>query len=596
MKLKIQRLIVFSLVTIMLLFSGFVKNSASTVQAQGWVGKNFTLHNGVLVLGIVPSSFSQSDIERANTLTAIADASMMTSDPLFNPVKGPMATGDVVVVTPSMILWFDATTSGNPTTNGGGGMLRGIWPIVWRDGYYHFERLVNDRYYSPNYLYTGTVPGSQASGSGISLLMNYGANVDNGVVLAIEHENGSVTGTATGLTINEPGGFGHGGVYVQFTGYLKNSPGSYPNAYIQSATDSDPSGVVGATSYVLTYRVHPTEREFRQEISLTVQAGTLGPLGTMVVSTNLPGYDGKGTDGIWRQVYFGSDVDLGLLGVMPITPYNPPFYNAPNVRFWGLGADPHTGSVKWKETPPGTGGLISMGNPTNALAPVRFLEIKPQANYLPAAQQNTHVILAIDNQQISGRVFAMDWAIFEVGRNPNAALRTFPQGSNIYLISDYKIRDDAYSVIKTQGTGTTINAISVANKGEAFTFTATANAGYDATDFAVIVQVNGTAVTPAKNGDNYTIPAANVTGNIEIITSNLKLITGLNMNAKEDAINVYGTETGLAAQFAGEAIVELYTINGILIDKAQACQFYSHNLDKGVYILRLNGQAVKFVK
>ena len=36
--------------------------------------------------------------------------------------------------------------------------------------------------------------------------------------------------------------------------------------------------------------------------------------------------------------------------------------------------------------------------------------------------------------------------------------------------------------------------------------------------------------------------------------------------------------------------------NGILIEKAQACQSYSCNLDKGVYILRVNGQAIKFVR
>ena len=62
------------------------------------------------------------------------------------------------------------------------------------------------------------------------------------------------------------------------------------------------------------------------------------------------------------------------------------------------------------------------------------------------------------------------------------------------------------------------------------------------------------------------------------------------------AIKVKATETGIAVQFEGEATIELYAINGILIDKAQACQSYFHSLDKGIYVIRVNGQVIKFVK
>ena len=73
--------------------------------------------------------------------------------------------------------------------------------------------------------------------------------------------------------------------------------------------------------------------------------------------------------------------------------------------------------------------------------------------------------------------------------------------------------------------------------------------------------------------------------------------TGVNIVIpKEDAIQVYSTETGIIAQFEGKAVVELYTLNGVLIEKTQVYQSYSRNLDKGVYILRVNGQAKKFVK
>jgi len=61
-------------------------------------------------------------------------------------------------------------------------------------------------------------------------------------------------------------------------------------------------------------------------------------------------------------------------------------------------------------------------------------------------------------------------------------------------------------------------------------------------------------------------------------------------------IKVSPTETGIFAEFEGTATVELYTINGVLIDKAKAFHSYSRHLAKGIYVIRINGQAVKFVK
>ena len=65
---------------------------------------------------------------------------------------------------------------------------------------------------------------------------------------------------------------------------------------------------------------------------------------------------------------------------------------------------------------------------------------------------------------------------------------------------------------------------------------------------------------------------------------------------KKDELNVYPTETGIVIQFAGDAVIELYSVSGILIDRTQASQTYSRDLKKGVYILRVNGKSIKFVK
>ena len=77
--------------------------------------------------------------------------------------------------------------------------------------------------------------------------------------------------------------------------------------------------------------------------------------------------------------------------------------------------------------------------------------------------------------------------------------------------------------------------------------------------------------------------------------SNLNLPTG-RITPKIQAIDIYATKTGIAVQFNGDAVIELYTVNGILIEKTQAYQSYFRDLDKGVYIVRVNGQAKKFVK
>ena len=63
---------------------------------------------------------------------------------------------------------------------------------------------------------------------------------------------------------------------------------------------------------------------------------------------------------------------------------------------------------------------------------------------------------------------------------------------------------------------------------------------------------------------------------------------------ESDAIIVYGdTEKGVVVLFNGEADIELYTVTGVLIDKTKAFQTYSRNLEKGIYILRVNGRVIK---
>lgn len=76
--------------------------------------------------------------------------------------------------------------------------------------------------------------------------------------------------------------------------------------------------------------------------------------------------------------------------------------------------------------------------------------------------------------------------------------------------------------------------------------------------------------------------------------SNINLPTRVE-NA-ESNVRIMRTATGVTATFEGNATVELYSINGSLIEKTKANGSYSKDLNNGVYILRINGKSTKFVK
>lgn len=56
------------------------------------------------------------------------------------------------------------------------------------------------------------------------------------------------------------------------------------------------------------------------------------------------------------------------------------------------------------------------------------------------------------------------------------------------------------------------------------------------------------------------------------------------------------TENGITAVFNDPTLVELYTIDGLKIDLIKTTGTYSRNLKNGIYIIRINGNATKFIK
>jgi len=66
-------------------------------------------------------------------------------------------------------------------------------------------------------------------------------------------------------------------------------------------------------------------------------------------------------------------------------------------------------------------------------------------------------------------------------------------------------------------------------------------------------------------------------------------------NVEQKAL-IMRTASGIEVSLDGEASIELYSINGMMIEKTNANGTYSRDLNKGVYIIRINGKATKFVK
>lgn len=73
-------------------------------------------------------------------------------------------------------------------------------------------------------------------------------------------------------------------------------------------------------------------------------------------------------------------------------------------------------------------------------------------------------------------------------------------------------------------------------------------------------------------------------------------IPSTGMNAKKVDVQIIRTSNGIEARFNGLATIELYNLNGVLIDKTVSSDSYSRDLMNGIYVLRINGESVKFVK
>lgn len=73
-------------------------------------------------------------------------------------------------------------------------------------------------------------------------------------------------------------------------------------------------------------------------------------------------------------------------------------------------------------------------------------------------------------------------------------------------------------------------------------------------------------------------------------------IPGTGVDEIQVTARIMRTVSGIEVVLDGEANIELYSINGALLDKTVANSNYSKALNSGIYIIRVNGVSTKFVK
>ena len=74
------------------------------------------------------------------------------------------------------------------------------------------------------------------------------------------------------------------------------------------------------------------------------------------------------------------------------------------------------------------------------------------------------------------------------------------------------------------------------------------------------------------------------------------VIPGTDVDEIQVSARIMRTSSGIEVVLDGEANIELYSINGALLDKTVVNSNYSKALNSGIYIIRVNGVSTKFVK
>ena len=138
-------------------------------------------------------------------------------------------------------------------------------------------------------------------------------------------------------------------------------------------------------------------------------------------------------------------------------------------------------------------------------------------------------------------------------------------------------------------------AIELTKTGEGFTGTIGGNTGdkiYSNTEYKYYTNEMVPENWETRDNNRWAIYPAMT----DVIASFTTTIPGTGFDQPEMDVRIMRTQSGITAEFNGSANVELYSINGAMIDKTVAYGSYSRDLNPGAYIIRINGKATKFVR
>ncbi len=273
-----------------------------------------TLDNGrtLLVTSWMPESLYLPNKTRILELAKWADRSTKSKTPktaLSSGTNGLMSAGvntsvqhnnwgwtDLVVVTAELVLWFDVTSAHTLTTsvsnalpNGGGGQLRGVWPIkVDGSGLLNFEDIRNTSNWAPNVFQPGTA--LDVRGSGVSgFITEYSA--DNGITYNQESDPNAY------IAIHAPSASKESGSGVLYTqGFLVQAIGKFVDTrsgndrYLVGSTDSAAGSKPGKVSSETVHRFAACDdKVYIETIWRNQETYRIGPLFSAVMVTNAYG-------------------------------------------------------------------------------------------------------------------------------------------------------------------------------------------------------------------------------------------------------------------------------------------------------------------
>jgi parallel beta-helix repeat protein len=109
------------------------------------------------------------------------------------------------------------------------------------------------------------------------------------------------------------------------------------------------------------------------------------------------------------------------------------------------------------------------------------------------------------------------------------------------------------------------------------------------------INVGITLDAPPTDFDNVSRPQGSST---DVGAYEYKIETGIfnSLDTKSERPTIKQTVAGISIQLPSKSDVEIYAVNGVLIDKSIATTTYSHVLPKGIYLLKINQHRIKFIK